>query len=113
MPKISGEVKRGLAIKDEYWIDFLAKFDNDIVVSSEYWSSTVSDRVANEFMNRYPGNRVMLKIKSKTGSALSRYSNVVTESEVLFKPKSAFRVISKSTGDDGVVNIVLEELSNG
>ena len=110
LPRYKGEALRGLAIKDEHWNDFLNMFNNDTVMSREYWSSTSNHRVANEFMKRYPGNRVMLHIQSETGSVLGRYSNVVTEDEVLFKNNTLFNVLKINDADDGIKHIYLQEI---
>jgi len=65
-----------------------------VLVMDSFWSSSVSERIAEDFAKGYP-YKVVFKIKGKTGRNIKKFSYCPYEDEILFAPGTRYRVVSK------------------
>lgn len=87
LPDVKGEVFRGSRRDRNLNV-------GDTFTSKSFWSSSSSRSTADKFS----GDTVVYKIRSKTGKNISKLSNIGGESEVLFRSNTSFSVTGVSTG---------------
>eukprot|EP01106_Pelomyxa_sp_JSP_P010373 TRINITY_DN2767_c0_g2_i1.p1 TRINITY_DN2767_c0_g2~~TRINITY_DN2767_c0_g2_i1.p1 ORF type:complete len:425 (+),score=106.97 TRINITY_DN2767_c0_g2_i1:467-1741(+) len=111
LPNYQGEVFRGIGIgalekiKEEYTAGRLISW-------SSFTSSTSDQRVALE--NFAQGNGIMFRLQVVHGKAISKFSMVQTENEILLSPNSKFVVVHPlhKTGN-GFYEVFLAEVDMG
>jgi hypothetical protein len=113
LPKVEGEVYRGLNLvwdNKRFATEMQQALEaNSPVTFPSFTSTSVFERDADKF----GGNRaIMLKIRSKTGRVLGRYT-VEQEAEILFDKGTRFRVldVKRLTGRGRKFEIHLEEFT--
>lgn len=115
LPKYQGTVHRGVGFKTEEelsnFINSLAEQSNrnkGIIQFATPTSSSQIKRVADSFRSAAPP--VVMRIQSKTGRDLLKYSEVENEYEVLFSRDTKFKLKYVDKNYDGSYDIELEEV---
>ena len=108
-PNYEGMTYRGLSLKESEYLKFITRFEkNKIVESNTFWSSSASEKIAKGF-SAGGYQKVLLKMKGKTGTILDGHTLHKLELEVLFNAKTKFRVASTEHVGE-ILEIVLEEI---
>jgi hypothetical protein len=112
LPDYNGTVYRGGTISN----DIIDKYkEGEIVTEKGFTSTSVASDIASGFQDKQLKKSVpnlgfvSYVIKSKTGKLVEDLSIFDEEKEVLFKPETKFKVLSKKSVD-GVTTIYMEEV---
>ena len=84
--------------------------DEGILTDPGFTSSSVSPKIAEQFMNVHGANPTRITLDGSTGVDIRPLSSAEEEVEVLFRDGTRFEVIENTLGPDGVRQLVVREL---
>ena len=107
LPNYTGTVYRGASLPNDVVDQYVV---GKVMAEKAFTSTSLKPDVAENFSGSGDGFKaVNYTISSKKGKAVGSLSAVPKEEEILFKPDTQFKVLSKKT-KKGVVHIYLEEV---